>query len=159
MGWYQNRVLLVSNNDAEEVDRKEFFGSRYRSGINHSTSPLESPNIYFKNFKVIEIVDSFSFKEHYNFVHSSFRNGYLRLYTSDDHLHMLEIQSNDVVFLYEKQDIGDNKVRWNLVRKLLYFSSQICSYSNYNYLFSPNLLMYLDYSKTSNAYQIKCTKT
>lgn len=72
---------------------------------------------------------------------------------------MLEIQSNDVVFLYKKEKLTGTEVKWNIVRRLLYFSNSLCQYSNFNYLFSPNLLMYLDFSSKQNKYYIKSSVT
>jgi hypothetical protein len=82
------------------------------------------------------------------------------MYLSDDLEHMLEMERNHMVFLYKRKPVEGSSVEvtWEIVRKLEFISSDICDISSFNFLFSPNLLYYLDFNISLNKYYIKRSK-
>ncbi len=49
------------------------------------------------------------------------------------------------------------EIIWNLEVRLKQFPSDLASICDANYLFSPNLMLYLDFDKDDNRYVIKHT--
>jgi hypothetical protein len=70
---------------------------------------------------------------------------------------MLERLQNHVVFIYRKQDIliSSGEVTWNVARRIEHFSTDMSDFSYFNYCFTPDLMLYMDYSKADNKYMIK----
>lgn len=68
---------------------------------------------------------------------------------------MLERIINQRVFMYKRENKPDGTVKWNLIRRLRQFPLDMSECTYYNYLFSPDLMYYLDYSKSENSFLIK----
>jgi hypothetical protein len=61
---------------------------------------------------------------------------------------MLERCKNHEIFLYKREDMPDyeetKEVKWNIVRRWVNRSTDLIEFSYINYLFSPDLMLYID---------------
>lgn len=91
------------------------------------------------------------------FDHVVWDHMYQKMYLSDDLEYMFERERNHMVFLYKRVPVEGSsiKVRWESVRKLNFISSEICDLSHCNFLFTPNLQYYIDFSLALNKYYIR----
>jgi hypothetical protein len=159
MEWYQDSgVLLYQDKITDEtVDRKTFFKERYKEGINKSRCNLDFEPLTFHNFKLISILDSARVKVHFVFKHAKYGHNYQRIYFSDDRELMLERLQNHLVFLYRREVVNQStgEVTWNIVKRLEQFCTDLSDYSYFNYLFTPDLKLYIDFSKADNKFMIR----
>ena len=70
---------------------------------------------------------------------------------------MLERLQNHLVFIYRRQDVNQStgEVTWNIVNRLEWFCTDMSDYSYFNYLFTPDLKLYIDFSKSENKFMIR----
>lgn len=70
---------------------------------------------------------------------------------------MLERLLNQRVFLYKRvdPDTPGGYVKWQTIRRIQQFPKDISEACYANYLFSPDLMYYLDFDKSANHFQIK----
>lgn len=116
----------------------------------------------FFKFRYIEIIESQEVHEHFTFNHPYYGDKkFQRLFFSDDLNYMLERHEQNVI-LYEKvmpaKTLGDSDpphVTWRIVSRIKRFPFDLAECTFVNYLFSPNLLMYLDYNKSQKIFVIK----
>ena len=103
-------------------------------------------------FKVLEILNDNEICVHMTFTHVFYGFGEnQRLYLSDDLEYMLERLKNQRVFLYKRQrEPNSNKSYFQIVRRLYNFPQDMSEACNANYLFSPNLMLYMDYDRAKN---------
>lgn len=116
----------------------------------------------FYRFRLIEILESQEVYENFSFDHPYYGDDKLqRLFFSDDLRYMLERQEQNVI-LYEKvmpaKTLDSNEpphVTWRIVSRIKRVPFDLAECTFVNYLFSPSLLMYLDYNKSQKIFVIK----
>jgi hypothetical protein len=73
---------------------------------------------------------------------------------------MLERLINQRVFLYKQESVDEEGfTKWKMVKRLLNFPKDISEVSYHNFLFSPDLMFYLDFDKSKEVFLIKRTLT
>lgn len=69
---------------------------------------------------------------------------------------MLERLNNQRVFLFRrKETFTPGLVKWELVRRIKPFPIDLSELSFFNYLFSPNMMHYLDYNREKRQFIIR----
>ena len=81
---------MIDKTNTLEIERKDFFGSRYKAGINNARCNLDFEPLTFHNFKLLSINDSTSITVHFTFKHCKYGHNYQRIYFSENHELMLE---------------------------------------------------------------------
>ena len=161
MGWYQNEGILLYEEGVkdENLERKAFFKERYKEGINKSRCNLDFEPLTFHKFKLITIQDSARAKVYFSFTHAKYGHGYQRIYFSDDQTLMLERLQNHLVFLYRRSEPNSltGEVNWTIVKRMEQFCTDLTDYSYFNYIFTPNLKLYLDFSQSENRFTVRHT--
>lgn len=152
--WYQQRVLLINKKTSvENIDESSFFGDRLNSELGVNASYLSSQTKKFYRFRMIEILESKEVEEHFSFVHPYYGDDrFQRLFFSDDLRFMLERQDQNVI-LYKRRNVSDTtlgsnapEVAWEIVSRVKRFPHDLASCTFVNYLFSPDLQLYLDFN-------------
>lgn len=84
---------------------------------------------------------------------------YQRIYFSDDLSLMIEKSHHFNMTLSQRVDAldGSRTVTWKPLRKFINQASDLSEFSVFNYMFSPNLELYVDSEKSSDSYTIKKT--
>lgn len=164
--WYQKQVLLINKKEPVAVDEVQFFGDRLKSELGHNSSYVSTMEKKFFRFRVIEILNTQEIFEHFSFIHPYYGDDkFQRLFFSDDLQYMLERQEQNVL-LYKRHNkprstpnLEDEscEVTWDLVRRVKRFPLDLSEVTFVNYLFSPNLMKYLDFNKNEKHFVIKNT--
>lgn len=70
--------------------------------------------------------------------------------------YMLERLINQRVFLYKREYTNEpGVVKWQIVRRIQQFPMDLSECTYYNFLFSPNLMYYLDFDRNNESFVIK----
>lgn len=90
--WYQPRCLLMQREAIEGYDEAKFYPpDMLRTSLENNKPYITIMAKKFHNFKMIEIINEFTIKEHFTFVHAFYGKGnYQRLYLSSNLEFMLE---------------------------------------------------------------------
>jgi hypothetical protein len=97
------------------------------------------------------------------FVHAHKNKGYdyQRIYLSDDRELLMEKSINYEIHLYKRQNMPNfettREVKWIHVRRVINYSNDLSEFSKYNYLYSPNLLMFIDSDNHGDCFMIRNT--
>ncbi len=114
----------------------------------------------FHNFKLIEILNESEIKEHFRFVHPFYGKGkYQRIYLANNMEYMLERLINQKVLLYKRAKGMFGSCKWQMVKRINRFPMDMSEGTYMNFLFSPDLMYYLDFDKSNNQFIIKETLT
>lgn len=70
---------------------------------------------------------------------------------------MLERLENQRVFVRKRIDFEGGLCKWKIIVRMKQFPVDISEVCDANYLFSPNLMYYLDFDKTRGIFVIKDT--
>ena len=113
----------------------------------------------FHDYKLIEIINEYEIKEHFSFIHPFYGVGkYQRIYISENMDYMLERLINQKVLLYQRIPGALNNVcKWKLAKRLTKFPMDLAGLTYMNYIFSPDLMYYLDYDHNEANFVIKET--
>jgi len=72
---------------------------------------------------------------------------------------MLEKFETTEVFLFKREDQPGfettREVKWILIRRFINHQTDLSEFSEYNYLYSPNLQLYFDCDNSKSVYQIR----
>jgi hypothetical protein len=102
----------------------------------------------YHRFKLLEIISPNEIKTHFSFIHPLYDDGYQRIYFSENLEHMLERLMNQRCFLYKRDSIDENgETKWKIIKRIKNFPKDISECTYNNFLFSPDLMFYLDYDK------------
>jgi hypothetical protein len=143
-------------------DLKEHFGMRYRPSLDGGRNIIDIEEIEFYKFKVIEVISSEEVVEHLNFTHAYFKNNcYQMLYISEDRSTLLERCKNYELFLYSRENMSHyaetKEIKWNIVRRIVNRSTDLCEFSYLNYLHSPDLKLFIDSDDSGDKFIIRKT--
>jgi hypothetical protein len=128
--------------------------------MNGGRSALENEPIKFMSMKLIEIAGPKTINLHFQFVHPYFTDtSYERIFFSDDRQLMLEKFETSEMFLFKREDQPGfdttREVKWILIRRFINHQTDLSEFSEYNYLYSPNLQLYFDCDNSKSVYQIR----
>ena len=138
------KTKLPISTEMPEDYRKQHFGMKYLPSIDGEPNIIDIEEIDFYKFKVIEVLSSEEVMEHLNFTHAYFKtHSYQMLFISEDRSTLLERCKNYELFLYSRENLPNytetKEIKWNIKRRIVNRSTDLCEFSFLNYLHSPDL--------------------
>lgn len=111
---------------------------------------------------MIEILSPTDIIEHMNFKHPRMtREKYGRMYFSTDKEYMLEKCINHEIFIFKRELTDDyqktKEVKWRKIKRIINHSIDLSEFSYFNYLYSPNLMLFVDADSSGDCFTIKST--
>ena len=83
------------------------------------------------------------------------------LYISEDRSTLLERCKNYELFLYSRENMPHyaetKEIKWNIVRRIVNRSTDLCEFSYLNYLYSPDLKLFIDSDDSGDKFIIRKT--
>ena len=129
-------------------DKGYYDADQLRTSLSNNTPYISIEKKTFHNFKLIEILNEFEVKEHFTFVFAFHGKGkYQRIYLSDNMEYLLERLNNQRVYLYQKKKGFLGSAKFVMVKRILRWPMDMSECTYANYLFSPDLMYYLDYDR------------
>lgn len=145
----------------EIIDEKQYFDPSHfgQSYLEKQESFIKTTNKTFYEFKIIEIESEVSVIEHAHFIHPVYNQDIQFIYFDQNLQFMLERLSNQRLFLYQRVNKNNGEIEWEFVKRFNNVPSDLLTQSQFPFVFSPDLMRYVDVDRSRRVFVIRDSKT